>query len=81
VGDGRRSDRVYRLQRLRRRLSGREQRPGRRSARRAGEPRDALAAGGPLSRRIGERSDRRHAADALPALRAGAVRVRLSSTR
>ena len=77
VGDDDRSRHVHRLQRVRRRVPGGEQHSGRRPRGRREVARDALAAHRSLSRGQRRRSARRHAADALPALRERAVRVRL----
>ena len=78
VGDGHRPVHVHRLQRVRRRLPGGEQHPRRRARRACSQSRemhwlriDRYFAGTP------DEPDVVHAADALPALREGAVRVRL----
>ena len=87
VGDDHRPQRVHGLQRLRHRVHGREQRPGRRQAGGLARPRDALAAHRPLLRRA--RRDRRDGGRAgghqraarVRAVRGSALRERLPGQR
>ena len=81
LGHGHRPDGLHRLQRLRRRLPGREQYPHRRPRRMRARPRDALAAGRPLL--LGPGGQAAHLLSARPvhALREGAVRAGLPRQR
>ena len=74
VGHGDRHERLHRLRRVRRRLRGGEQHPGRRQGTGLAEPRDALAARRSLLLRQPREPGRLLPADALPALRERALR-------
>ena len=81
VGHDDRPQRVHGLQRVRHRVHGREQHPRRRKGRRASEPGDAVDPHRSLSLDRRVRARRAGAADAVPALREGALRVRLPGQR
>ncbi|MCZ7683128.1 MAG: hypothetical protein M5U28_31695 [Sandaracinaceae bacterium] len=82
VGHGRGPHDLHRLQRVRGRLPGGEQQPHRGQAAGGARPRDALDARRSLLRGRGRgRSAGRHPADALPALRGGALRERVPGQR
>ncbi len=81
VGDVGRSQRLHRLQRLRHRLPGGEQRPDRRQGAGPEGARDALAAHRPLLRGHARRAGVVLPADALHALREGAMRAGLPGRR
>ena len=77
LGDGDRYLRLHRLQRLRGRLPGREQRAGGRPGGGRARPRHALAAGRRLRPRSADHPQPGFSAGALHALREGAVRAGL----
>ena len=82
LGHGDRPDRLHRLQRLRRRLPGGEQHPGRRQGAGAARPRDALAPHRPLlSTATVDDPDDLLPAGAVHALRERAVRAGLPGRR
>ena len=81
MGNVDRSDGVHRVLGVRRRVPGGKQRPRRRERLGAPRPRDALDSHRSLPRRRSRQPVRRTSADALPALREGAVRIRLPGRR